>query len=118
MRQLLNRSAKTTHTIRALIQRSNAARSRKPGINVKTVAKWRKQRIAAAAIVAFTALGHFQGCSWSIAPQYALAQTVNPATRKVKVDFNTWADTSNIKAHHAIGLAHPSITVSVIDSEH
>ena len=44
--QLLHGSATTTHAIRALIQRSqtsNAALSRELGINVKTVAKWRKR---------------------------------------------------------------------------
>ena len=46
MGQLLHGSATTTHAIRALIQRSqtsNAALSRELGINVKTVAKWRKR---------------------------------------------------------------------------
>ncbi len=46
MGQILHGSAKTTHAIRALIQRSkasNAALSRELGINVKTVAKWRKR---------------------------------------------------------------------------
>lgn len=46
MGQILHGSAKTTHAVRALIQRSqasNAALSRKLGINVKTVAKWRKR---------------------------------------------------------------------------
>lgn len=46
MGQFLHGSATTTHTIRALIQRSqasNAALSRALGINVKTVAKWRKR---------------------------------------------------------------------------
>jgi DNA-binding transcriptional regulator YiaG len=45
MGQVLHGSATTTHAIRALIQRSqasNAALSRELGINVKTVAKWRK----------------------------------------------------------------------------
>lgn len=45
MGQVLHGSAKTTHAVRALIQRSkasNAALSRELGINVKTVAKWRK----------------------------------------------------------------------------
>jgi transposase InsO family protein len=46
MGQVLHGSASTTHAIRALIQRSktsNAALSRQLGINVKTVAKWRKR---------------------------------------------------------------------------
>jgi len=46
MGQVLHGSATTTHAIRALIQRSqvsNAALSREFGINVKTVAKWRKR---------------------------------------------------------------------------
>lgn len=46
MGQILHGSAKTTHAIRALIHRSkasNAAQSRELGINVKTVAKWRKR---------------------------------------------------------------------------
>lgn len=46
MGQILHGSASTTHTVRALIQRSqasNAALSRTLGINVKTVAKWRKR---------------------------------------------------------------------------
>ncbi len=46
MEQILHGSAKTTHAVRALIQRSkasNAALSREPGLNVKTVAKWRKR---------------------------------------------------------------------------
>jgi len=46
MGQILHGSATTTHAIRALIQRSqasNAALSRDLGINVKTVAKWRKR---------------------------------------------------------------------------
>ena len=46
MGQILHGSAKTTHAVRALIQRSkasNAALSRALGINVKTVAKWRKR---------------------------------------------------------------------------
>ena len=46
MGQILHGSAKTTHAVRALIQRSqasNAALSRTLGINVKTVAKWRKR---------------------------------------------------------------------------
>ncbi len=46
MGQVLHGSATTTHAIRALIQRSrawNAALSRVLGINVKTVAKWRKR---------------------------------------------------------------------------
>jgi len=46
MGQILHGSATTTHTIRALIQRScasNAALSRDLGINVKTVAKWRRR---------------------------------------------------------------------------
>jgi transposase InsO family protein len=45
--QVLHGSATTTHAIRALIQRSqtsNAALSRELGINVKTVAKWRKRK--------------------------------------------------------------------------
>ncbi len=46
MGQILHGSAKTRHAVRALIQRSkasNAALSRELGINVKTVAKWRKR---------------------------------------------------------------------------
>ena len=46
MGQILHGSAKTTHAVRALIQRSNAsnaALSRELGINVKAVAKWRKR---------------------------------------------------------------------------
>ena len=46
MGQILHGSAKTTHAVRALIQRScasNAALSRELGVNVKTVAKWRKR---------------------------------------------------------------------------
>ena len=46
MGQILHGSAKTTHAVRTLIQRSqasNAALSRELGINVKTVAKWRKR---------------------------------------------------------------------------
>ena len=46
MGQVLHGRAKTTHAVRALIQRSqasNAALSRELGINVKTVAKWRKR---------------------------------------------------------------------------
>ena len=46
MGQILHGSAKTTHAVRALIQRSqasNASLSRELGINVKTVAKWRKR---------------------------------------------------------------------------
>ena len=46
MGQVLHGSATTTHAVRALIQRSkasNAALSRQLGINVKTVAKWRKR---------------------------------------------------------------------------
>jgi len=46
MGQVLHGSATTTHAIRALIQRlqaSSAALSRELGINVKTVAKWRKR---------------------------------------------------------------------------
>lgn len=46
MGQVLNSNATTTYAIRALIQRSrasNAALSRELGINVKTVAKWRKR---------------------------------------------------------------------------
>lgn len=46
MGQVLHGSASTTHAIRALIQRSkasNAALSRQLGVNVKTVAKWRKR---------------------------------------------------------------------------
>ena len=46
MGQVLHGSTKTTQAVRALIQRSqasNAALSREPGINVKTVAKWRKR---------------------------------------------------------------------------
>ncbi len=46
MGQVLHGSATTTHAIRALIQRSkasNAALSRELGMNVKTVAKWRKR---------------------------------------------------------------------------
>ena len=45
MGQVLHGRAKTTHAVRALIQRSqasNAALSRELGLNVKTVAKWRK----------------------------------------------------------------------------
>jgi transposase InsO family protein len=47
MGQILHGSATTTHTIRAAIQRSqasNAALSRELGINVKTIAKWRKRQ--------------------------------------------------------------------------
>lgn len=47
MGQVLHGSATTTHAIRALIQRSqasNAALSRALGLNVKTVAKWRKRQ--------------------------------------------------------------------------
>jgi len=47
MGQILHGSATTTHAIRAAIQRScasNAALSRELGINVKTVAKWRKRQ--------------------------------------------------------------------------
>ena len=50
MGQILHGSAKTTHAVRALIQRSkasNAALSRELGINVKTVAKWRKRNYVA-----------------------------------------------------------------------
>ena len=46
MGQVLRASAKTTHIVRALMQRSqasNAALSRAPGVNIKTVAKWREQ---------------------------------------------------------------------------
>lgn len=46
MGQILHGSAKTTHAVRAHIQRStasNAALSRELGLNVKTVAKWRKR---------------------------------------------------------------------------
>ena len=46
MGQILHGSAKTTHAVRALIQRScasNAALSRELGINIKTVSKWRKR---------------------------------------------------------------------------
>lgn len=46
MGQVLHGRAKTTHAVRALIQRSqasNAALSRELGINVKNVAKWRKR---------------------------------------------------------------------------
>ena len=46
MGQILHGRAKTTHAVRAFIQRSkasNAALSQKLGINVKTVAKWRKR---------------------------------------------------------------------------
>ncbi len=46
MGQVRHGSATTTHAIRAAIQRSqatNAALSREIGINVKTVAKWRKR---------------------------------------------------------------------------
>lgn len=46
MGQVLHGSASTTHAVRALIQRSqdsNAELSRTFGINVKTVAKWRKR---------------------------------------------------------------------------
>ncbi len=46
MGQVLHRSAATTHAVRAAIQRltaSIAARSRKYGVNPKTVAKWRKR---------------------------------------------------------------------------
>ena len=46
MGQVLHGSATTTHAVRALIQRSkasNAALSRELGINVKTVAKWRRR---------------------------------------------------------------------------
>lgn len=46
MGQILHGCANTTHAVRALIQRStasNAALSREFGINVKTVAKWRKR---------------------------------------------------------------------------
>ena len=46
MGQVLHGSATTTHAVRALIQRSeasNAALSRELGVNVKTVAKWRKR---------------------------------------------------------------------------
>lgn len=46
MGQILHGSAKTTHAVRALTQRSrasNAALSRELGINVKTVARWRKR---------------------------------------------------------------------------
>ena len=47
MGQVLHGSAKTTHAVRTLIQRSKAstaALSRELGINVKTVAKWRKRQ--------------------------------------------------------------------------
>ena len=46
MGQILHGSTKTAHAVRALIQQSqasNAALSREIGINVKTVAKWRKR---------------------------------------------------------------------------
>ncbi len=46
MGQVLHGSATTTHAIRAHIQRSQAsgaALSRDLGVNVKTVAKWRKR---------------------------------------------------------------------------
>lgn len=46
MGQIRHGCATTTHAIRAAIQRSqasNAALSRELGINVKTVAKWRKR---------------------------------------------------------------------------
>ena len=46
MGQILHGSATTTHAVRALIQRSaasDAALSRELGINIKTVAKWRKR---------------------------------------------------------------------------
>lgn len=46
MGQVLHGSATTTHAVRTLIQRSrasNAALSRELGINIKTVAKWRKR---------------------------------------------------------------------------
>lgn len=46
MGQVLHGSAKTTHAVRALIQRSkasNAALSRELDVNVKTVAEWRKR---------------------------------------------------------------------------
>ena len=46
MGQVRHGSATTTHAVRAAIQRSqatNAALSRELGINVKTVAKWRKR---------------------------------------------------------------------------
>ena len=46
MGQVRHGCATTTHAIRAAIQRSQAitaARSRELGINVKTVAKWRKR---------------------------------------------------------------------------
>ena len=46
MGQVLHGCATTTHAIRATIQRSQAttaALSRELGINVKTVAKWRKR---------------------------------------------------------------------------
>jgi hypothetical protein len=46
MGQVRHGCATTTHAIRAAIQRSqatNAALSRELGINVKTVAKWRKR---------------------------------------------------------------------------
>src|SRR6056297_3257623 len=46
MGQILHGSAKTTHAVRALIQRSkasNVALSRELGLNAKTVAKWRKR---------------------------------------------------------------------------
>ena len=47
MGQVRHGSATTTHAVRAAIQRSqatNAALSRELGINVKTVAKWRKRK--------------------------------------------------------------------------
>jgi transposase-like protein len=47
MGQVLHGSATTTHAIRAAIQRScasNAVLSRELGINVKSVAKWRKRQ--------------------------------------------------------------------------
>lgn len=46
MGQVRHGNATTTHAVRAAIQRSqatNAALSRELGINVKTVAKWRKR---------------------------------------------------------------------------
>lgn len=46
MGQILHGSVKSTYAVRALIQRSkasNTALSRELGINVKTVAKWRKR---------------------------------------------------------------------------
>ena len=49
MGQVLHGSAKTTHAIRAAIQRSKAsiqALSERYGINPKTVAKWRKRGLA------------------------------------------------------------------------